>query len=136
MQRFACSSGKFVFCLSFGSTVNLLFIILILQFLGSLKDNLNAEVALGTVTNVKEACAWLGYTYLFIRMRTNPLVYGIAWEEVNFFSTIHIFNANRYSNIDLSMKDAFCSMQFVICPLSSMNSMQYLCIVSAQICDK
>ncbi|KAK3150861.1 hypothetical protein QOZ80_3AG0238710 [Eleusine coracana subsp. coracana] len=52
------------------------------QFLGSLKDNLNAEVALGTVTNVKEACAWLGYTYLFIRMKTNPLVYGIAWEEV------------------------------------------------------
>lgn len=47
-----------------------------------LKDNLNAEVALGTVTNIKEACAWLGYTYLFIRMKTNPLVYGIAWEEV------------------------------------------------------
>lgn len=52
------------------------------QFLGSLKDNLNAEVALGTVTNVREACAWLGYTYLFIRMKTNPLAYGIAWEEV------------------------------------------------------
>ncbi|KAG2542539.1 hypothetical protein PVAP13_9NG644400 [Panicum virgatum] len=52
------------------------------QFLGSLKDNLNAEVALGTVTNVREACAWLGYTYLFIRMKTNPLVYGITWEEV------------------------------------------------------
>ncbi|KAJ0973948.1 hypothetical protein J5N97_015913 [Dioscorea zingiberensis] len=34
------------------------------QFINSLKDNLNAEVALGTVTNVKEACAWLGYTYL------------------------------------------------------------------------
>uniref|UniRef100_A0A453INT9 RNA helicase n=1 Tax=Aegilops tauschii subsp. strangulata TaxID=200361 RepID=A0A453INT9_AEGTS len=52
------------------------------QFLGSLKDNLNAEVALGTVTNVREACAWLGYTYLFRRMKTNPLVYGITWEEV------------------------------------------------------
>ncbi|KAL6593931.1 hypothetical protein ACP70R_048832 [Stipagrostis hirtigluma subsp. patula] len=39
-------------------------------FLGSLKDNLNAVVALDTVTNVKEACAWLGYTYLFIRMNT------------------------------------------------------------------
>lgn len=52
------------------------------QFLKSLKDNLNAEVALGTVTNIKEACAWLGYTYLFIRMKTNPLVYGIAWDEV------------------------------------------------------
>jgi len=47
-----------------------------------LKDNLNAEVALGTVTNVKEACAWLGYTYLFIRMRLNPLAYGIGWDEV------------------------------------------------------
>lgn len=52
------------------------------QFISSLKDNLNAEVSLGTVTNVKEACAWLGYTYLFIRMKTNPLVYGIAWDEV------------------------------------------------------
>ncbi|CAN1151841.1 DExH-box ATP-dependent RNA helicase DExH14 [Linum perenne] len=52
------------------------------QFISSLKDNLNAEVALGTVTNVKEACAWLGYTYLFIRMRKNPLAYGIGWDEV------------------------------------------------------
>ncbi|XP_057950653.1 DExH-box ATP-dependent RNA helicase DExH14 isoform X2 [Malania oleifera] len=52
------------------------------QFISSLKDNLNAEVVLGTVTNVKEACAWLGYTYLFIRMRLNPLAYGIGWEEV------------------------------------------------------
>nr|XP_043640038.1 DExH-box ATP-dependent RNA helicase DExH14 [Erigeron canadensis] len=52
------------------------------QFLSSLKDNLNAEVTLGTVTNVKEACAWLGYTYLFIRMKMNPLAYGIGWDEV------------------------------------------------------
>ncbi|PHT46284.1 Activating signal cointegrator 1 complex subunit 3 [Capsicum baccatum] len=52
------------------------------QFINSLKDNLNAEVVLGTVTNVKEACAWLGYTYLFIRMKMNPLAYGIGWDEV------------------------------------------------------
>ncbi|KAK3225847.1 hypothetical protein Dsin_005709 [Dipteronia sinensis] len=52
------------------------------QFINSLKDNLNAEVALGTVANVKEACAWLGYTYLSIRMRLNPLAYGIGWDEV------------------------------------------------------
>ncbi|KAH9778123.1 DExH-box ATP-dependent RNA helicase DExH14 [Citrus sinensis] len=52
------------------------------QFISSLKDNLNAEVALGTVTNVKEACAWLGYTYLSIRMKLNPLAYGIGWDEV------------------------------------------------------
>ncbi|XP_053317304.1 activating signal cointegrator 1 complex subunit 3 [Spea bombifrons] len=48
------------------------------QFLGSLADNLNAEVALGTVTNVEEAVKWLSYTYLYVRMRANPLVYGIG----------------------------------------------------------
>ncbi|XAR63795.1 DNA helicase [Bertholletia excelsa] len=52
------------------------------QFISSLRDNLNAEVVLGTVTNVKEACAWLGYTYLSIRMKMNPLAYGIGWDEV------------------------------------------------------
>lgn len=36
----------------------------------------------GTVTNVKEAVAWLGYTYLFVRMKKNPLVYGISWDEI------------------------------------------------------
>ncbi|MCO5571323.1 hypothetical protein L7F22_025061 [Adiantum nelumboides] len=52
------------------------------QFVGSLKDNLNAEVVLGSVTNIKEASSWLGYTYLFVRMTSNPLVYGMGWEEV------------------------------------------------------
>ncbi|CAN9514188.1 unnamed protein product [Ophioblennius macclurei] len=47
------------------------------QFLDSLSDNLNAEVALGTVTNVEEAVKWLRYTYLYVRMRANPLAYGI-----------------------------------------------------------
>ncbi|KAM4632986.1 activating signal cointegrator 1 complex subunit 3 [Polymixia lowei] len=47
------------------------------QFLESLADNLNAEVALGTVTNVEEAVKWLSYTYLYVRMRANPLAYGI-----------------------------------------------------------
>uniref|UniRef100_A0A8B9HG16 Activating signal cointegrator 1 complex subunit 3 n=1 Tax=Astyanax mexicanus TaxID=7994 RepID=A0A8B9HG16_ASTMX len=47
------------------------------QFHASLADNLNAEVALGTVTNVEEAVKWLSYTYLYVRMRANPLAYGI-----------------------------------------------------------
>nr|XP_014343473.1 PREDICTED: activating signal cointegrator 1 complex subunit 3 [Latimeria chalumnae] len=34
-------------------------------------------IALGTVTNVEEAVKWLSYTYLYVRMRANPLVYGI-----------------------------------------------------------
>ncbi|WAR07337.1 ASCC3-like protein [Mya arenaria] len=33
------------------------------QFINSLTDNLNAEVALGTVTNVDEAVRWISYTY-------------------------------------------------------------------------
>lgn len=39
-------------------------------------DSLNAEVSLGTVSNVREATQWIGYTYLFVRMCRNPMVYG------------------------------------------------------------
>eukprot|EP00736_Rhodelphis_marinus_P006135 Rmarinus@m.26158 len=52
------------------------------NFIESLSDNLNAEVALGTVANVNDACLWLSYTFLFVRMRRNPLVYGIKYEEL------------------------------------------------------
>ncbi|XP_037079390.1 activating signal cointegrator 1 complex subunit 3-like [Pollicipes pollicipes] len=52
------------------------------SFVALLADNLNAEVALGTVTNVEEAVSWLRYTYLYVRMSRNPLVYGIKPEEV------------------------------------------------------
>lgn len=48
------------------------------QFLESLADNLNAEIALGTVTTVEEAVKWISYTYLYVRMRANPLAYGIS----------------------------------------------------------
>lgn len=34
------------------------------QFIGKLADNLNAEVVLGTVQNVKEAVDWLGNFWL------------------------------------------------------------------------
>lgn len=49
------------------------------QFISSLTDSLNAEIALGTVGTVDEAVEWLSYTYLYIRMRINPLVYGIPY---------------------------------------------------------
>lgn len=52
------------------------------QFIHSLTDNLNAEVALGTVTNIEEAVKWLSYTYLYVRMRINPLVYGIQYSAL------------------------------------------------------
>lgn len=44
-------------------------------------DNLNAEISLGTVTSVQEGVQWLGYSYMMIRMRRNPMAYGIDWAE-------------------------------------------------------
>ncbi|CAG9112769.1 unnamed protein product [Plutella xylostella] len=52
------------------------------NFINLLADNLNAEVALGTVTNLDEAVEWLSYTYLFVRMRINPQVYGLTYGDV------------------------------------------------------
>ncbi|KAI5644855.1 sec63 brl domain-containing protein [Phthorimaea operculella] len=52
------------------------------NFINLLADNLNAEVALGTVTNIDEAVEWLSYTYLFVRMRINPHVYGLNFSDV------------------------------------------------------
>lgn len=52
------------------------------NFINLLADNLNAEVALGTVTNIDEAVEWLSYTYLFVRMKINPQVYGLNYADV------------------------------------------------------
>jgi len=51
------------------------------RFSAKLVDNLNAEIALGTVTSIPEAVQWIGYSYLFVRMRRNPMAYGIDWKE-------------------------------------------------------
>ncbi|CAO2171153.1 unnamed protein product [Urochloa humidicola] len=47
------------------------------QFVSKLADQLNAEIVLGTIQNAREACSWLGYTYLYIRMLRNPTLYGL-----------------------------------------------------------
>ncbi|KAF2731847.1 Sec63-domain-containing protein [Polyplosphaeria fusca] len=52
------------------------------KFSAKLVDNLNAEISLGTVTSVQEAVQWLGYSYLFVRMKKSPLIYGIEWAEI------------------------------------------------------
>jgi len=58
------------------------------QFEKNLVDNLNAEVELGTVANVKEAVNWLSYTYLYVRMRKNPMAYGVQYEEIRLDPTL------------------------------------------------
>ncbi|CAA7259895.1 unnamed protein product [Cyclocybe aegerita] len=52
------------------------------QFQAGMIDSLNAEIALGTVSTTRDAVQWLGYTYLFVRMRMNPFVYGITGDAV------------------------------------------------------
>ncbi|XP_016503617.1 DExH-box ATP-dependent RNA helicase DExH12-like [Nicotiana tabacum] len=47
------------------------------QLISKLPDQLNAEIVLGTVQNAKEACKWLLYTYLCVRMLRNPTLYGL-----------------------------------------------------------
>ncbi|RHZ82001.1 hypothetical protein Glove_115g19 [Diversispora epigaea] len=51
------------------------------KFIDNIVDNLNAEISLGTVSSIDEGVTWLGYTYLFVRMKKNPLVYGMSHEE-------------------------------------------------------
>ena len=60
------------------------------NFVSLLADNLNAEVSLGTVTNVEEAVRWLSYTYLYVRMRKNPLVYGVTHAELSDDPTLEV----------------------------------------------
>ncbi|XP_070529039.1 activating signal cointegrator 1 complex subunit 3 isoform X2 [Cardiocondyla obscurior] len=52
------------------------------SFITYLADNLNAEVALGTISNVTEAVEWLSYTYLFVRMKLNFQAYGMVYHTV------------------------------------------------------
>lgn len=52
------------------------------QFISKLADQLNAEIVLGTVQNAREACNWISYTYLYIRMVRNCTLYGIAPDEL------------------------------------------------------
>jgi activating signal cointegrator complex subunit 3 len=46
------------------------------QFMKNLKENLNAEIALGTVTNIHEAKEWIKYTFFYIRLLRNPKKYN------------------------------------------------------------
>ncbi|KAF9622498.1 hypothetical protein IFM89_031902 [Coptis chinensis] len=50
------------------------------QFVSKLADQLNVEIVLGTVQNAREACNWIGYTYLYVRMMHNPTLYGLSDE--------------------------------------------------------
>ncbi|KAG2374583.1 hypothetical protein C9374_010602 [Naegleria lovaniensis] len=58
------------------------------QMTQDLANHLCAEIVLGTVSNVREGSLWLNYTYLFLRMRQNPMNYGLTFEEVQLDPTL------------------------------------------------
>ncbi|EFN58670.1 hypothetical protein CHLNCDRAFT_140958 [Chlorella variabilis] len=53
------------------------------QYVQTIPDNLNAEVVLGTVQNIRDAASWLGYTYLYVRMLCNPQLYGVPIDALD-----------------------------------------------------
>lgn len=76
------------------------------NFVSYLADNLNAEVALGTISNVDEAIEWLSYTYLFVRMRLNPLVYGIDYDEIQQDPRLHLKRRQLIHNAAMALDKA------------------------------
>src|SRR5690606_13072051 len=51
------------------------------QLISALPDALNAEIVLGTISNVSDAVNWLAYSYLYVRMLKNHRLYTITDEE-------------------------------------------------------
>ncbi|KAH8389377.1 hypothetical protein KR200_001896 [Drosophila serrata] len=76
------------------------------NFVQCLADNLNAEIGLGTISNVEEAIEWLSYTYLFVRMRINPHVYGIEYSELQKDPTLEARRRALIMNASMSLDKA------------------------------
>ena len=52
------------------------------QLISQLADQLNAEIVMGSVSNLKDGVNWLAYTYLYIRMLRAPNLYGLTQENL------------------------------------------------------
>ena len=74
--------------------VSVFYSMILVRFQSGIIDALNAEISLGTVSNIRDAVQWLGYTYLFVRMRMNPFVYG-----QHFYFFLNALGSNTYSGI-------------------------------------
>ncbi|PLW27351.1 hypothetical protein PCANC_22703 [Puccinia coronata f. sp. avenae] len=71
------------------------------QFIAGIVDSLNAEIALGTVRTLDEGVQWIGWTYLFVRMRKNPMVYGLTISDVE---NDPLLGSKRHSLIEIAAK--------------------------------
>ena len=81
------------------------------NFIKALPDHLNAEIVNGTVNNLREAIKWLTYTFLYIRMCKNPMVYGISLEERAMDGALE---NKRYELIKSAVEklDSYCMIRF------------------------
>jgi len=53
------------------------------RFNTHLADALNAEVAMGNISSIQEAVAWLRYTYMYVRFFKAPQKYGISVSDLS-----------------------------------------------------
>ena len=76
------------------------------QFVAKLADSLNAEIVLGSIASVDDAVKWLGYTYLFVRMLRNPVLYGVPRSAVEDDPTLSSRRADLVHSAALSLDKA------------------------------
>ncbi|GBE61423.1 DEAD-box helicase [Babesia ovata] len=68
-----------------------------------LENALNAEIVLGTVLSDSDAVMWLRYTFLYVRMRKNALVYGLkSNKEEEVLLHMHKMVREAAANLDKS----------------------------------
>jgi len=73
------------------------------QLIAKLADSLNAEIVLGSIASVDDAVKWLGYTYLFVRMLRNPVLYGVPRSSVEDDPTLSSRRADLIHSAAISL---------------------------------
>eukprot|EP00375_Theileria_parva_P000202 XP_762871.1 ATP-dependent RNA helicase [Theileria parva strain Muguga] len=51
------------------------------QLIAKLPEVLNSEIVLRNITNLQQALEWIKTTYLYVRVKKNPLLYGFETED-------------------------------------------------------
>lgn len=72
------------------------------QFIARLVDNLNAEIVLGNVQNLREGVTWLRYTYLYICMLRNPMLYSISPDTLDEDKTLEQRRVHYSHNLEVT----------------------------------
>ena len=74
------------------------------QFIKQLADSLNAEIVSGMVQSVPDATTWLGYTYLFVRMLRNPVLYSVSVDQLESDPMLHQHRSNLIHSASIALE--------------------------------